>query len=105
MEVQMNGGDPVLGLVERGRFRPLTAAAPSGSVRLTSIAPQAAQAPEGDELDLAEYEGSAIMVAGHNQGDWIYSAEVIDKATPIVTELVRRSFESKHVDQTYLPNP
>jgi hypothetical protein len=88
----MNGGDRILGLVERGKFRPLEAAAPSRSVRLTRIPPQAAQSPESGELDLAEYEGSAIMVAGSNQGDWIYSAEVIDQATPIVTELVRRVF-------------
>jgi hypothetical protein len=90
----MNGDDRILGLVEQGDCRPLEAAGPSGSVRLTSIPPQAAQAPEGGELDLAEYEGSAIMVVGNNQGDWIYSAEVIDQATPIVTELVRRVFGS-----------
>jgi hypothetical protein len=91
-EAQMNGSDRILGLVERGMFRPLEAAAPSGSVRLTRISPQASQSPESGELDLAEYEGSAIMVVGSSQGGWIYSAEVIDQATPIVTELVRRVF-------------
>jgi hypothetical protein len=90
-EAQMNGDEQTLGLVERGKFQPL-GAAPSGSVRLTRIPPQAGQPPESGELDLVEYEGSAIMVHGNNQGDWIYSAEVIDQATPIVTELVRRVF-------------
>jgi hypothetical protein len=86
----MNGDDRILGLVERGKFRPMDAAAQSGSARLTRISPQASQPPESGELDLAEYEGSAIMVSGQNQGDWIYSAEVIDHAAPIVTELLRR---------------
>lgn len=49
---------------------------------------QEARPPESTELDLTEYEGKAIMVRGHSSGEWIYSAEVIDQARPILTAVV-----------------
>jgi hypothetical protein len=75
----MNGNGQSLGIVENGEFQRL--APPSelgGPTRLTSISPQASQPPESGELDLSEQEGSAIMVSGLDQGQWIFSAEVID---------------------------
>lgn len=48
--------------------------------------------PETEELNLTEYEGKAIMARGHNSGGWIYSAEVIDQADPILTAVVQQVF-------------
>jgi len=42
-------------------------------------------------LNLTEYEGKAIAVQGHNQGDVIYEASIIDVAGPIVTVLVKQA--------------
>lgn len=94
----MNGNNKFLGIVQNGRFQRLTPEpAPAGSVRLTRISMQMAIPPESGELDLTKYEGSAIMVEGHNGGGWIYSAEVVDKAGPILTAVVQQVFgqESK----------
>jgi hypothetical protein len=89
----MNGNDQVLGIVENGEFQRLAPPSETGGpTRLTSIPPQAAQPPESGELDLGDHEGSAIMVAGHDQGEWIYSAEVIDQAGPILTAVVKKVF-------------
>jgi len=80
-----------MGVVQNGKLRlSVPSGRPDAFVRLTRIAPQAAMAPEGDEIDLSEYEGSAIMVTGDDKGAWIFSAEVIDKAGPILTAVVER---------------
>ena len=84
--------DRFLGIVENGEFRMLSPYSSLGPVRLTGIAMQAAMPPEVDELDLAEYEGCAIMVCGHDGGSWIYSAKVIDRAGPILTAVVLEVF-------------
>ena len=89
----MSGTLKVMGLVQNGKLR---LAVPSGRLepfaRLTRIAPQAAQPPESAEIDLSEYEGSAIMVVGFDQGAWIYSAEIIDESGPILSAVVERLF-------------
>jgi len=56
------------------------------------MAVQESRPPESAELDFAEYEGSAVLIRGHGDSGWVYSAKVIDQATPIVTELVQRVF-------------
>jgi hypothetical protein len=43
-------------------------------------------------LDISPYEGNAIVVRGYDSGGWIYSAEVIDEAGPILTAVVLRVF-------------
>jgi hypothetical protein len=89
----MNGNDQVLGIVENREFQRLSPPGDlGGPTRLTSIPPQTAQPPESGELDLSKHEGSVIMVAGHDQGEWIYSAEVIDQAGPILTAVVKKVF-------------
>ena len=87
----MNGNDEFIGIVQVGTFLPLVPA-PGAGVKLTTIQMQAAVPPETGELDLTEYEGSAIMVRGHGGGDWIYRAKVIDHAGPILTAVVQRLF-------------
>jgi hypothetical protein len=86
----MNGNDQFLGVVQNGIFQLLRPH--RGSVRLTGIQMQAARPPETEELTLTESEGKALMVRGHEGGDWIYSAEVIDQAGPILTMVVQQVF-------------
>jgi hypothetical protein len=91
--VEARASAPLIGIVEDGAFWILEPAAFAGtSVRLTGIAMQEARSPESKELDLAPYEGCAIMVRGHNGGGWIYSAEVIDQGGPLLTALVRHAY-------------
>ena len=89
----MSGNDKFLGTVQFGHFQILTPDHAAGdSVRLTGIQMQEARPPESRELDLTEYEGQAIMVRGHYGGDWMFSAEVIDQAGPILTAVVTHVF-------------
>ena len=87
----MNGNSQFLGIVTDGSFKSLLPAITPGT-RLTAIALQEAMPPEARELNLTEYEGQAIMVRGHDGGGWIYSAEVIDVAGPILTAVVQQVF-------------
>ncbi len=87
----MNGNDQFIGIVQNGQFTSLVP--PSGGpLRLTGIPMQATQPPESAELDLAGYEGQAIMAQGYDGGGWLYSAEVLDQAGPILTAVVRQLF-------------
>ena len=82
-----------IGTVVDGKFRLLSPRpALPGEVRLNSIAVQEARPPDSRELNLSKYEGNAIAVQGHDQGDWIYSASVIDTGGPIVTALLQHVF-------------
>jgi hypothetical protein len=81
----------ILGLVQGGRFR---LSVPSGRelayARLTTLQPEVAQPADSGEIDLTPYEGQALMVRGYDQGEWIYGAEIIDMAGPILTAVVER---------------
>lgn len=87
----MSGAIEMMGLVRDGRFKP---SVPSGRdepyARLTTVQPQAAQPPESGEINLEEYEGRAIMVRGSDQGLWIFGAEIVDTAGPILSAVVER---------------
>jgi hypothetical protein len=80
--------EKILGIVKDGLFRRLTPIRDWSGCRLTRIGPQRAQSPESGEIQLAEYEGSAVLVTGEAQEFWIYSADVIEQAGPIVSILV-----------------
>jgi len=89
-------GDWVLGLVRDGKLQVLAPeAARLLPPRFTAIPMQAAQPPEAAELDLTPYEGSAIMVAGHDGGGWFYSANVVDRAGPILTAVVQETYRTE----------
>ena len=60
-------------------------------VRLTEMPMQAAIAPEVQKISVKTQEGKAIMV-GRSSGGWIYSAELIDTAGPIMSALVQKVF-------------
>ena len=82
-----------IGVVKGGEFLVLDPPGTAGgTARLTRIPIQAAQPPESDEIDLAAYEGRAIMVCGREDSGWIYSAKVVDQAAPIITALVEKVF-------------
>jgi hypothetical protein len=90
-EAAMQNPITILGLVREGQFR---LSVPTGRdfshARLTGILPEAGQSPETSEIDLTPYEGQAIMVRGIDRGAWIYAAEIIDAAGPILTAVVER---------------
>jgi hypothetical protein len=90
-EAAMQNQITILGLVRDGQLR---LSVPSGRdyshARLTGIQPEAGQPPETSEIDLTPYEGQAIMVRGFDLGAWIYAAEIIDTAGPILTAVVER---------------
>ena len=82
-----------LGLVKDKKFLLLIPESESGNVvRLTEMPMQAAIPPEAQEIDLKKHEGKAIMVRGRCGGGWIYSAEIIDLAGPILSALVQKVF-------------
>jgi hypothetical protein len=60
--------------------------------RLTEMPMQAAIPPEAQEISVRKHEGKVIMVKGSIDGGWIYSAEVIDLAGPILSALVLKVF-------------
>jgi hypothetical protein len=95
-----DGRTRLLGVVEDGKLIVLDPYyAPRGVVRLTAIPMVAAQPPVSGEVDLSGYEGRAIMVLGHDGGGWVYSAEVVDQADPILTAVVRRVFQPEKVGE------
>jgi len=96
----MNQSTQFLGVVENGQFQLLDPPQTAGeSLRFTSIAKQESRPPESAELDLAEHEGSAVLISGHSDSGWVYSADVIDEATLIITKLVQRVFSTTHSDE------
>lgn len=89
----MNGSTRVLGIVHDGKLQVLLPEASLGiEVRLTRMAVVEAIPPEAKEVALTEYENTAIMVHGLLMGEWIYRAEVIDVAGPILTAVVQKAF-------------
>ncbi len=80
--------DQYLGIVEGGRFILLLPEAEAGShLRLTTLERTMAQPPEVDEIHLDESEGQVVMVSGDADPQWIWSAQVVDVAGPIVSAL------------------
>ncbi|HUS75590.1 MAG TPA: hypothetical protein VMY43_06235 [Methanothrix sp.] len=89
-----------LGLVQDGRFSILIPRPQCCTVKLTRITKPASIAEEltaSHEINLAEYEGKAIMVTGilpEHKG-WLYEANVIDQGGPLLTEVVKEIFGPK----------
>lgn len=89
-------GTKILGIVHDGKFMPLENRSDiSSPLRLTSIRIMEARTPESGELNLTAYEGAAIMVSGRPNGDWLFSAEVLDHAGPILTAVALKVFGQK----------
>jgi hypothetical protein len=92
-----------LGIVEEGRFMPLTAEHPgvTASLRLTALSQESQDAPESEEISLFHLEGSAILVRGVSSGDWVYSATVVEQAGPILSAVVRQTFDVSEREEPY----
>ena len=89
----MSGADQFLCAVKDGKIVVLLPESEAGNVvRLTEMPMQAAVAPEVQEISVKKHEGKAIMVAGRSGGGWIYSAELIETAGPILSALVQKVF-------------
>ena len=79
-----------LGIVKNGKFKSLEPK--TSSDELTTIAMQVAMTPESNRINLEKYEGMAVMISGHDGGGYIYSAKIIDQASPILTAVVKKNF-------------
>jgi hypothetical protein len=79
----------LLGRVEEGELLILAPAASAGArARLTEIGMVESVSPESREIALAPYEGAVLVVRGHDGGGWIYGAEIVEHAGPVLTPLV-----------------
>jgi len=89
----MNGNDSLIGIVRDGKLAVLW---PPGRIhetmRLTSIAVYESVPPEHGESVLLDYEGRTVMVSGHSDSGWLYSAQVVDTAGPLLAEVVKHVF-------------
>jgi hypothetical protein len=84
-----------IGMVKEGKFRRLVPKQPMPlPIRLTTIQMQEARPVESGELDLSPYEGKAIMVTGHDGGNWIYRAAVLDSGGPLLTVITQKVFNN-----------
>ncbi len=83
-----------LGKVEVDRFKILLPEAEAGSYRrLTTMGMQVPQPPELQEMHLDSYENQFVMVSGYGDNEWIWSAEVIEVAGPILTAVLEQILE------------
>jgi hypothetical protein len=79
-----------IGLVKNGKFHGiLPKSIQGGPVLLTRIRVMESVSPESGQLNLVEYEGSAIAVQGINQGGAIYEASILESGGYILTALVK----------------
>ncbi|WP_448561742.1 hypothetical protein [Trichothermofontia sp.] len=79
-----------VGVVEGGRFVLLLPEVAAGSHRrLTTLDRSVAQPPELDEIHLDESEGQVVLVTGEADSQWIWSAQIVEVAGPIVTALAK----------------
>ncbi len=89
----MYGNEQYLGIVKDGILALLIPESETGTkARLTTIFMADQRPPESGEINLKDYEGKAIMVDGHYGGDWIYSASIIDQASPILSAIVKKIY-------------
>lgn len=85
-------------MVRGERFRPLaTERDTAAALRLTTVPPQSADAPESGEVSLAQYEGNAVIVRGVDEGGWIYASTVVEHAGLILTAVVQEVFAAGDV--------
>jgi hypothetical protein len=91
----LNKENQILGIVQEGKLVPLSPEV-GAPLRLTRIKMLEARPPESGELEMKKYESMAIMASYQGSGgEWLYSAKVVDKATPILTEVVKKAFGAK----------
>jgi len=89
--------DKFLGTVQDSRFSILWPRPQCCTIRLTRIVKPASISEDlvaSHEINLGEYEGKAIMVSGvlPEKKGWLYEANIIDQAGPMLTEVVKELF-------------
>ena len=81
------------GIVSGGKFKIFAPQNLEGEVvGLTTIREDEAPPPESGEINLSQYEDKIIEVSGQVEGDWIYSAVVVEEAGPVLSDFLRKVF-------------
>lgn len=81
------------GIVRGGKFKIFAPQHLEGDiVRLTTIQKQESKSPQSGKLDLSQYEEKIIEVSGQESGGWIFSAEVVEEAGPVLSDFLRKVF-------------
>jgi len=89
----MNGFEQFFGMVRNKKFCIFAPPHREGNlVRLTGIDVQESRPPESAEIDISEYEGKIIEVNGIDNGDWLYSARVVEEAGPVLSDFLKKVF-------------
>jgi hypothetical protein len=90
----MDNNRQFLGIVKNGKFHILVPTTESTEpVRLTEDSMVIGR--NLVEMNISKYEGLAIAVKGYGGSDWIYSAEIVDQAGPIVSALFAKIFNQE----------
>jgi len=98
----MNPKHQYLGIVKAGRFKLLIPESVAGSYRrLTTLRTLEAQPPELGEVHLDEHDGQAVLVSGYADEVWIWSAEVVEVASAILTILIKQMLEKAKSEVTH----
>lgn len=61
--------------------------------KFTTIPVQASEDPNMNILDISSYEGLIIIVEGDDDGDWVYSSRVLEKAGPVLSNILLKVFK------------
>lgn len=96
----MIGIEQIFGMVRNGECVVFAPQHLEGkTVKLTTHGKQDSQPPENGKIDLSEYEGKIIEVSGRDNGDWIYSASVVEEAGPVLSDFLKKVFLKDEVRQ------
>ncbi len=96
----MNGNEQFFGMVRSGGFYVFAPQHLEGrTINLTTAQPHESVPPESRKIDLSEYEGKIIEVSGQDTGDWIYSAEVVEEAGPVLSDFLKKVFLKEEADK------
>jgi hypothetical protein len=81
----------LFGTVKDGKFRVVAPASQRGKIytRFFDIAPQVARAPK--IVSIAPYEGKLILMAGQENGDALWGAQILGEVTPGDALLIRQN--------------
>ena len=89
----MQSIDQVLGIVKNSAFYRISPKLDIQSpTKLTTISIIEAIHPDAMSLNLSKYEGSFIVVEGHDRDGYIWEARVVEQAGPSVSALLRKAF-------------
>jgi hypothetical protein len=81
----------ILGIVQDGLFRRLTPIRDvGGGCRLTRAkAKDKTKNVDAKAIDLAPYEGAALLIEGRNEDMWVFDVRIVERAGPILSGLVQ----------------